>query len=224
MRDSTFSSLVHQHLLVARARARMLEDLRADKSWGADLVAASVSIGEDVYAAQLLGTFSLSSHTFLWGWANPGAAPWSRALTLATSLKARGGPFGEAKLHANDVNPNELGAVAGELAGGFPLFVGTYDGGAAFLVLTGLTLSLERFSLAYLPGVILDLPVLTAEPARPCVTPLLTALGFTLTEDTPKRLCATRGPATFRLEFDPEGRPGTLELTHGAPDTSGKDR
>ncbi|MDX2014429.1 MAG: hypothetical protein SFW67_29795 [Myxococcaceae bacterium] len=211
-----FSSLVQRHVLVARARARMLEDVRADKAWGADLVAGTVSIGEDAYEAQLLGTFSLSSHTFLWGWANPGAPQWSRALTLATSLKGSGGLFAEAKLHANEVNPNELAAVAGELAGGFPVFVGTYDGGAAFLVLTGLPMPLERFSLAYLPGVVLDLPVLTTQPPRACVEPLLQALGFTVTENEAGQLSATRGPSVFRLGFDAEGRPGKLELTHRA--------
>jgi hypothetical protein len=210
-----FASLVQRHLLVARARARMLEDLRADKPWNADLVAGTVSIGDDRYDAQLVGTFSLSSHTFLWGWANPGAAQWSRALTLATSLKGSGGPFAEPKLYASDVNPNELAAVAGELAGGFPVFVGTYDGGAAFLVLTGLPMPLERFSLALLPGVILDLPVLTTQPPHACVAPLLGALGFTVTEHAPTRLLAHRGQATIRLEFDGEGRPGTLELKHG---------
>jgi hypothetical protein len=215
MTDSTFAALVQRHLLVARARARTLEDLRADKAWSADLVAGTVSIGADAHEAQLLGTFSLSSHTFLWGWANPGAAQWSRALTLASSLKGRGGPFAEAKLHASEVNPNELAAVAGELAGGFPVFVGTYDGGAAFLVLTGLPMPLERFSLAYLPGVILDVPVLTTQPARACIEPLLGALGFTVTGNDASRLLARRGATTFRLEFDAEGRPGTLELKHG---------
>ena len=133
---SAYEADVIEHVLVGRARARMLEDVRDGKPWNADLERGELKLGATTFRAQILGTFSLQSGTFLWAWANPGSDGWTNALTVANALRARGAQpgqavFAEASIAAGWVNPNELAYVSGELAGGHPVFVGGYDGGAA---------------------------------------------------------------------------------------------
>ena len=227
---SAYEADVIEHVLVGRARARMLEDVRDGKPWNADLERGELELGATTYRAQILGTFSMQSGTFLWAWANPGSDGWTNSLTVANALRARGAQpgqavFAEASIAAGWVNPNELAYVSGELAGGHPVFVGGYDGGAAFLLLTSLRLDVQQLPLAYFPGILLDLPSVTmGDPRRlspPAETPdrrtrctrrFAERLGFAVTE-TPSSMSGTRSDGGFVVRYDGHGRIAEVSLT-----------
>ncbi len=204
---------VVQHVLLGRARARMMEDVRGTRDWDVDLARGELRIGRATFGVQLLGTYSHTSATFLWGWANSSARDWSASLEVARELRQRGNLPGqavyvEAKVAAEWVNPNELAYVSGELAGslvrgrkkspaggtseGLPVFVGAYDGGAAFLLVTTMALDPAQISLAYLPGIFVELPEFTGMDPRTCIRTFAERIGFRVQESDRFMQCARR--------------------------------
>jgi len=214
---SAYEADVIEHVLVGRARARMLEDVRARKPWDANLERGELEIGDATYRCQILGTFSQQSETFLWAWANPGSGGWAGSLSIANDLRARGAQPGQAvyaepKIATAWVNPNELAYVSGELSGGHPVFVGSYDGGAAFLLVTSLRLDFQQLSIAYLPGILLGIPSVTMGNPRLCMRRFAERLGFLVTE-TPSSMSGTRSDGGFLARYDGEGRLAEVSLT-----------
>lgn len=213
---SAYENDVVEHVLMGRARARMLEDLRDEKPWNVDLTLGKLVLGEDAFRAQILGTFSNSSATFLWAWANSGNAEWGASLEIANSLRQRGerpgnAVFQETSIAAGWVNPNELAYVSGELAGGHPVFVGAYDGGAALLLLTSARLDVADLPLAYLPGILSGFGSFANADPRPCVRRFVERLGFSV-DPGDRSLTATRGADTVTVSFDSEGRVAKVSL------------
>ncbi len=216
---AAFDAAVVEHLLVARARSRMLEDVRANRPWNVDLGTGELTLGGDRHSAQILGTFARESQTFLWAWGNPGAAEWGPSLGLVNALRilAESTPglacFGERIVPAARVNPNELGLVAAELSGRHPLFVGGYDGGAAFLMVTSLKLRFEELPIAYLPGIFVDLPTIsTTAPPRACIRRFLERSGFALSESAAV-VGGQRSDGDVVVRFDELGRIAKVDLT-----------
>lgn len=203
---------VVQHLVLGLARARTLEAFRGDKPWNVDLTQGVLTLGSDTYKAQVLGTFAYASKTFLWAWANPGCGAWSASLSRVNDLRKRAlqpgqAVFGQEKVAAAWVHPHELTAVCGELAGKYPVFVGAYDGGEVYLLVTDvdLDLSIRDFSLAYLPGVLLRLSAITTSDAKSCVTAFGKHLGFVAVHGS-NTTYFTREDDSFEVSYDAEGR------------------
>ncbi len=214
---SAYEIDVVEHLLVGRARARMLEEIREGKPWNVALDRGELTIGGAAYQVQILGTYSEQSNTFLWAWANPGSAGWTPSLTVANALRTRAEEPGQAvyaepKVAADWVNPRELALVAGEVSGGHPVFVGGYDGGAAFLLVTSLRLDFKKLELTYLPGIVLDLPSLTVADPRLCTFSFLERLGFEV-DETESSLVATRADGRVRVDYDDQGRAVEVAMT-----------
>jgi len=216
---SEYDRDVVEHALVGRARSRMFRALHRSAAWSIAFDRAQIEIGNRTFGAQLLGTHSQTSDTFLWSWANPGADQWSPdVLDVARELRARGerpgnAVFRERKIAARWVNPYELAWVAGELVGGLPIFAGEHDGTTAFVAIAGIDdpPDPELIDPAYLPGVILELHLYIAADPRMCVRIFAERLGFELGEDE-HALYARRADCTFVATFDGQGRPQRVEL------------
>jgi hypothetical protein len=214
---ATYEDAVVEHLVWARARSRMLEDLREDKPWDVDLAKGTLAIGKTRTTANLLGTFASGDRTFLWGWENPAADAWSASLAQLDDLRAILGepgyePLGERLLSADDVNINELAHVCGELAGGFPVFVGRHDAGAVLLLVTGVELSPETMPLASYAGVFLSVADMTEAPLRPCIERFLERAGWKQQKSS-SGLSLTRADQSLAIAFDELGRIGAVNAT-----------
>lgn len=221
MIPASYEAAILEHLVWARARSRMLEDVRADQPWNVDLVEGSLAIGKKIYEANLLGTFASGDGTFLWAWENPGASDWTASLAKLGPLRALGKKpgyelLGQRLVSSEEANVNELALVCGELAGGYPVFVGVHDAGAAILLVTNLDLAPEKMPAAYYAGVFLDVGGMTREPLRACIERFAQRAGFAI-EPTSKGLAITRADASLSIEFDHLGRLGgvTGELRPG---------
>lgn len=214
---SAYEADVVEHVLAGRARARMLEELREGKPWNVDLERGELRLGDTTFRAQVLGTFSQQSETFLWAWANPGSDKWTSSLTIANAMRGRAAQpgqavYAEAKVASGWVNPNELAYVCGELSGGYPVFVGGYDGGAAFMLLTSLRLDFQQLSLAYVPGILLDLPSFTMGNPRLCARRFAERLGLAVTESH-SSMTGTRSDGAILVDYDSEDRIVGASLT-----------
>lgn len=66
---SRYMGVAHQHQL------SFGEQVVRNRNWNVDLGQGTICFGEDEYPIQLLGTESLSSNTWLWGFLNPSAFP-----------------------------------------------------------------------------------------------------------------------------------------------------
>ena len=216
---SEYDQEVVEHALVGRARARMFEGMTKTAAWSVALDLAQLQIGYRTFNAQLLGTYSHQSDTFLWSWANPGAGHWPRqVIDIASELRAWGerpgyAVFREPKIAAGWVKPYELAWVAGELVGGIPIFVGRSGITTAFLAVTGLDdpPDVQLLSPAYIPGVILELHLYIAANPRNCVRTFAHRLGFDL-EDDDRSIRARRQDCTFVVTFDDRGRPERVDM------------
>lgn len=219
---SAFEADVAAHLLAGRARARMVEDLRGDQPWSVDLTEGVLTIGEARHRAQILGTYSFEQNTFMWAWANPGAAGWGASLQLAEQLKARGDQPGQAVyaqrvVSAQWVGPDELVYVAAEIGGHHPVFVGSYDGGQAYLAITDLTVDLSTFPLVYVPGVITDGLSTSFAGAPACIAPFFAQLGLntSISYESGTTLVGERGGGRVTVRFDELGRVAEVTVTAG---------
>ncbi|MFO0603156.1 MAG: hypothetical protein U0324_08275 [Polyangiales bacterium] len=217
MNSSSWEALLVEHVLVGRARGRILGDMRSGKAWNCDLRTGDLFIGNDRYTVEILGTFSQRDDSFLWAWANPGAVEWDASLPLVSSLRERAGRpgeglFGQPEIRSSEVNPNELAYVAAELLGEHPVFVGVYNGGAMFLLVTSLRIELDDLPDAYVPGILSDVPAISGVNPRAAGRRFLERLGFAVS-DTDGGLRASRGASTIVAAYDAAGRLERINAT-----------
>ena len=210
---------VVEHVLMGRARSRLFEKVSDDRAWSVDLGTGSLRIGDQAFAAQILGTWSSASQAFLWAWANPGKAEWGPSLRIADQLHARGAQPGQAVYQEAKTTdawvPNlELAYVAGELSGGHPVFLARHELGYAVLLVTDAQIDASTISLAYLPGVLLDLRTMSFGHAPACARRFLERLGFGV-QDGPNGLRGSRDGHTIDVEFE-EGGIRSVSLDGGA--------
>jgi hypothetical protein len=218
---SGYRESVVEHVLIGRARARLLEDVRAGKPWQAFLDRGVMQIGNDTFIATLLGTYSAEEQTFLWSWANPSAEAWKQSIFPLRMIRwfKKKYPghdlFDEPCIPASVVNPNELAYVTSEMNAQNPVFGGSHDGGAAFFCVPIREIRnelVQRFPLAYIPGVLADLPAITTADPRRCTRRFLDRLGFAVHDDR-SSLHATRHDGQVTVAFDAAGRIARATVT-----------
>jgi hypothetical protein len=112
--------LLEQYVGLATEKQFDVPDIIGDKPWNADVDKGTIAFGNDlVFKAQFLGSFSHSSETWLWIWANKHMNPPAEFIDHALKLKA----YGEANnidllcLDTFDANSNDL-HIIGSIASG----------------------------------------------------------------------------------------------------------
>lgn len=87
----TEQELLEQYGGIGLDRQRNLYAVIGDNAWNADLDKGEISFGGNLaFPIQVLGTFSHSSKTWLWGWANTKSNIPSNLLQQALQLKSHG--------------------------------------------------------------------------------------------------------------------------------------
>lgn len=215
---SLYDRAVVEHGLYGTARSRMLVELTADKPWQAQLDTGTVSFGGEAYDAQIVGTHSERDDTFLWAWANPGAAQWGPSLEAANALRELGkkpgyAVFEERKVAGEWVRFKELSWVAGELSGERAVhFADAGNGTTAIMLIDGGPTNMAEFPLAFLPGVVLAFQPETALPMRACLARFLERLGFTVAHEESAVLGSRADGSSLKVELDREGRVTEVQL------------
>lgn len=136
----TLESLFDAHAAASLDKQFALEQAVGDADWSLDLDAGELSFSNGrTFTAQLLGTESHHSSTWLWGWANQSIGG-SEILTTANTLRRYGADhhipeFTEPSFSLERADGHLLSLIAAGLCTADAYYQAPYDGGAAFLLL-----------------------------------------------------------------------------------------
>ncbi len=154
------------HLLLTFDRQLLLAELVQDLPWTYDIQKGVLSFGDQFHwKAEVLGTESQETGTWLWAWANEASNIPAEQQTASLKLKALGEEHGIAELTETMVpldhaDGNAFASIAVGEGLGKAYYRGPYDGGAAFLLITDEQLQFQvddplRRIMAVFPQVIL---------------------------------------------------------------------
>lgn len=220
---SVYDQDVVEHGLCGAARSRMLLELTDGKPWQVQLDEGSIVFGSERFKVQILGTHSGRDDTFLWAWANPGAAQWGPSVNAANALRARGekpgsAVFRERKIAGQWVHFRELAWVSGELAkAGTVHFADAGGGTTAVMLVEGGSTDLAQFPLVFLPGVLLEFQGASMVPVRACLLRFLERLKFTVEQEKSSVRARRADGNTMTIDFDAQGRITNVQLKAVAP-------
>jgi len=134
--------LFYTHAVLSFEKQLRLEELAGECDWSVDLDTGRLAFDDRYdFPAQLLGTESVESETWLWAWGNPSVTS-SQVVTAARRLKVYGErhgvpEFARAQIPLEEVNGHTLGLVVAGLQGADAYYLGHYEGGAALLLIEG---------------------------------------------------------------------------------------
>jgi hypothetical protein len=134
------TSLFHRHAATAFDKQSHLADLIGSADWHFDLASGVLSFGDRyAWSAQLLGTESDETGTWLWAWANPSPGLAPALLAAAHALKELGEQCSieeliRPQLPLREIDGHFLATIASGLGLADAYFRAPYDGGAAFLL------------------------------------------------------------------------------------------
>lgn len=144
MSDSTALSakdLIAQYGGIALDKQNDLAAVIGDNNWNVDLSEGMISFGDQLtFPIQILGTFSHSSETFLWGWANTQSGIPENLLEQVMQLKAYGeqhqlSMFTTGQFDASVNDAHYIGLIASGMFGSSAYYVADYGSGALLVTI-----------------------------------------------------------------------------------------
>lgn len=222
--EQAFYSLWTIHAGISFSKQLALGDVIAESPWQADLGAGLLYFG-DVYAfpLQIIGTESEYSGTWLWSWANDDLqaqlSDMQRLdlLTCANKLRARGDQDGIGLLATpefllEDVDGHMLAMVASGICRADAYYRGTYEGGAAYFLLTDVGIEGQRDDLPRIASTISQVISLYPVQHSTMIAAYLEHQGFII-QQLEAKWVATRDEddAIMTVFFDEQGRLANLK-------------
>ena len=215
--------MIDFHLPFAFDRQLLLADLIGDLPWAFDLQNGTLSFGDRfAWQAEVLGTESAESGTWLWAWANEESGIPEQQQDASLKLKALGEEHGIAELTEPIVPLDHAdGHVFASIAVGECLgrayYRGPYEGGAAFLLITDERLQLQvdyplQRILTVFPQAISAMEI---ADHREALRGYLEHYGFEAESEGDALLLRQQGQEVLRAEFDELGRLRELKGTLG---------
>ncbi len=209
-------------------RQLLLADLIGDLPWTYDLQTGMLSFGDRYqWNAEVLGTESEETGTWLWAWANEASniPPEQQAASL--KLKALGEGHGIAELTepmipVDHADGHAFASIAVGEGLGKAYYRGPYEGGAAFLLITDEELQfqvdepLQRI-LTVFPQVISAMEI---ADHREALRGYLEHYGLEPEDDGDALFLRQQGQEMLRAEFDEHGRLTKMEGTLGKEKSS----
>ncbi len=126
--DSSLKELIEKYGGIALDKQNDLYDVIGENNWNVDLTMGKISFGENlVFPIQVLGTYSHSSGTWLWAWANTQSNIPDNLLKQSLQLKKYGTDNGIELLQNSTftIEVNDIHAI-GIIASGMFLSSGYY--------------------------------------------------------------------------------------------------
>ncbi len=221
--DLDFLDLLAAGGLAAYERQLAFSGMVGDRDWLLDQATATLRLGDDlVMPAQILGSVSDGSGTWLWAWANPSVEP--SMTTAAERARALGQERNIAVLVQSEVAIGRIGdgrllalAVADAL-GAEAYYECPYEGGTAYVLVERLDLSPSqsttpaRRASTVVRAAIADIPTIVS---RRAIEVYLARIGAAATVED-RRIAVAEGP-TFT--FDGLGHLTGIEEEFGLRDT-----
>jgi hypothetical protein len=135
------AGLFCRHAVASFGKQLHLADLVGTFDWHFDLRAGLLSFQDEYrWHAQILGTESEQAGTWLWAWANPSSGITPEVLHASLTLKELGQKEGieeltQAQVALGEITGHYLALIASGACRADAYYRGTYNGGAAFLLI-----------------------------------------------------------------------------------------
>ncbi|MCA9178530.1 MAG: hypothetical protein KDB14_28915 [Planctomycetales bacterium] len=212
-----------KHIPFAFDRQLLFADLIGDLPWAYDLQTGALSFGNRfAWQAEVLGTESEETGTWLWAWVNKGSNITEQQQAASLKLKVLGEEHGIAELTEPMVPLDHAdGHVFASIAVGECLgkayYRGPYEGGAALLLITDDKLQLQvddplQRILSVFPQAISAMEI---ADHREALRGYLEHYGFDAESEGNALLLRQQGQDVLRAEFDEHGRLRELKGTLG---------
>jgi len=214
----TFEDLLARHAGLSFEKQYALTDYLGSHDWLITPERDSISFGPGkAFPAQILGTESQSTYTWLWAWANEasGLSP----SVVQDSIRVR--EFGEKSGIHELVQPEiELGTISGHhfaliavgVCGAAAYYRGAYDGGAVYVLLYDPDKKILRDeSMVRMSTVFLDLIRQIELEHKSAFRYYAQSRGLDITEAGNTVVCKKDNRDVFRATFDSLGRLTELE-------------
>jgi hypothetical protein len=208
----TEQELLERYAAIAFDKQNDLYEVIGDNSWNADMNTGTISFGPElVFPIQVLGTFSHSSETWLWAWANVQSGLPPRLLSQAEQLRAYGEQHGielltASEFDATDLDLHTIGCIASGIFGASGYYLANYGHGT--MVVTIKSELIDQVSKNDFARISSSFPqvISTFElHHRPALIHYLTQKGYSVTE-TADTVSAAVDFGTLTATFDQLGR------------------
>ena len=216
----TFEDLLARHAGLSFEKQYALTDYLGSHDWLISPERDSISFGPGkAFPAQILGTESQSTYTWLWAWANEasGLSP----DVVRDSIRVR--EFGEESGIHELVQPEiELGTISGHhfaliavgVCSAAAYYRGAYDGGAVYVLLYDPEKKVSRDdSMVRMSTVFVDLIRQIELEHKSAFRYYAKAKGLEIIEAGNRVVCRKDNRDVFRATFDSRGRLAELEST-----------
>jgi hypothetical protein len=213
--------LLERYAALAYDKQTDLYEVIGDNAWNADMDAGTISFGPDlVFPLQVLGTFSHSSETWRWAWANTQADLPARLLAQAEQLRAYGEQHGielltVGEFDATDRDLHLIGIVAAGMFGASGYYLANYGPGTMVVTIKSeLIDQVPKNDFARIPHAFPQVITMFEMNHRPAFIQYLTQKGYSVTE-TADTVSATVDFGTLTAIFDHLGRLASLKGSSG---------
>lgn len=217
----TTQELLERYAALAYDKQNDLYEVIGDNAWNADLNVGTISFGPELdFPIQILGTFSHSSETWLWAWANAQSDLPAGLLSQAEQLRAYGEQHGielftASEFDATDRDLHTIGIIAAGMFGASAYYLANYGQGTMVVTLKSARLDqMPRNDFARIPSAFPQVISAFELHHRPAFIHYLTQKGYSVTE-TADTVSATVDFGTLTATFDHLGRLANLKGQSG---------
>lgn len=187
-------------------------DVIGNNSWNVDMQIGEITFGPElVFPIQVLGTFSHSSETWLWAWANTQSGLPDNVLQQALQLKKYGEDNEIDLLHNSEFDASKddlhlIGLIASGMFEASAYYIADYGQGAMVVTIKSDVINKARKNDHYrIPTVFPQLISQFEMNHRIALLNYLQAKGYTVVKDALK-LTGTKNGNTITAEFDEQNR------------------
>lgn len=213
--------LLERYAALAYDKQNDLYEVIGDNSWNADMDAGTISFGPElVFPLQVLGTFSHSSETWRWAWANAQSNLPDHLLSQARQLQAYGEVHGIELLTAGEFDATEtdlhvIGSIASGMFGASAYYLADYGQGTMVLTVESAQIDqVPKNDFARIPSVFAQAISVFELRHRPAFIQYVTRKGYPVTE-TADSVSAAVASGTLTATFDDLGRLTKLQGSGG---------
>ena len=217
----TEQELLERYAALAFDKQNDLHQVIGDKSWNVDMDLGTISFGPQLaFPLQVLGTFSHSSETWLWAWANTQSDQPAHLLRQARQLQAYGEQHDIELLTASGFDATQqdlhvIGSIASGMFGASGYYLANYGPGTMVLTIKSEQIDqVPKNDFARISSVFPQVIGVFELNHRPAFIHYLTQKGYSTTEAA-DAVSAAVDFGTLTATFDHLGRLVSLKGNSG---------
>jgi hypothetical protein len=208
----TEQELIERYGGIAWEKQSALHDVIGNNSWNVDIKKGEISFGPDLnFPIQILGTFSHSSQSWLWAWANTKSGLSDTITKHSLQLKQYGEINGIGLLQNNEFDASKsdlhlIGMIASGMFDASGYYIADYGQGAMVVTIKSNQIDKNRKDNHH--SILITFPQLISEfemDHKSALTNYLSAKNYNVS-DKGKSLSASKNGNTITAEFDESSR------------------